>query len=118
MARVQHRGLYRHALLWRLARSRTRIVGDPGGQAMNDRDRPSNPFGRGDRTVIRPNPGGRLPTAPTPPPAYQPPQQPPGVVSYPQPPAGSPLPTPPGAYPSATPPPLPPAQPGHQPAQA
>ena len=28
---------------------------------MSDKDRPPNPFGRGDRTIIRPNPGGRLP---------------------------------------------------------
>jgi type VI secretion system protein ImpK len=34
---------------------------------MNDRDKPANPFGRGERTVIRPNPGGRLPRSPIPP---------------------------------------------------
>ena len=28
---------------------------------MSDQDRPRNPFGRGERTIIRPNPGGRLP---------------------------------------------------------
>lgn len=33
---------------------------------MNDRDKPVNPFGRGERTIIRPNPGGRLPQAPVP----------------------------------------------------
>ena len=34
---------------------------------MSDKDRPPNPFGRGDRTIIRPNPGGRLPSPPPPP---------------------------------------------------
>ena len=28
---------------------------------MSDKDKPANPFGRGERTIIRPNPGGRLP---------------------------------------------------------
>ena len=60
---------------------------------MSDKDRPSNPFGRGDRTIIRPNPGGRLPPAP--------PQ------AYPAPPA-YPNPTPPASYPA--PGPYPPAQ--------
>ena len=32
---------------------------------MSDRDKPVNPFGRGERTIIRPNPGGKLPPAPT-----------------------------------------------------
>jgi type VI secretion system protein ImpK len=48
---------------------------------MSDKDPPSGPFGRGDRTVIRPNPGARRPVAPaTPasPPAPATPQ-----VSYP-----------------------------------
>ena len=31
---------------------------------MNEKGRPPNPFGRGERTIIRPNPGGRLPTPP------------------------------------------------------
>ena len=31
---------------------------------MSDKDKPVNPFGRGERTIIRPNPGGRLPPAP------------------------------------------------------
>jgi type VI secretion system protein ImpK len=43
---------------------------------MSDKDRPVNPFGRSDRTIIRPNPGGRLPTAlpsrQTPPPPESP----------------------------------------------
>jgi type VI secretion system protein ImpK len=33
---------------------------------MSDRDKPINPFGRSERTIIRPNPGGRLPQAPAP----------------------------------------------------
>src|SRR4051794_23740652 len=39
---------------------------------MNEKDPPSGPLGRGDRTVIRPNPGARrpvAPAAPAPPPA-------------------------------------------------
>ncbi|MGY4331790.1 hypothetical protein ACVWWG_006207 [Bradyrhizobium sp. LB7.2] len=32
---------------------------------MSDKDKPVNPFGRGERTIIRPNPGGKLPPAPT-----------------------------------------------------
>jgi type VI secretion system protein ImpK len=38
---------------------------------MSDNDRPRNPFGRGERTIIRPNPGGRLPVAPSAIPAPQ-----------------------------------------------
>ncbi len=30
---------------------------------MSDKDEPANPFGRVERTIIRPNPGGRLPQA-------------------------------------------------------
>ena len=46
---------------------------------MNEKDPPSGPFGRGDRTIIRPNPGARRPVAPSTPSA------PPGApqVSYP-----------------------------------
>jgi len=33
---------------------------------MSDKDKPVNPFGRGERTIIRPNPGGRLPLSPSP----------------------------------------------------
>src|SRR3954462_594122 len=33
---------------------------------MNDKDKPANPFGRVERTIIRPNPGGRLPQIPDP----------------------------------------------------
>jgi type VI secretion system protein ImpK len=63
---------------------------------MNDRDKPVNPFGRGERTIIRPNPGGKLPPAPTPqPPTGEPP------VGHP---AYSPSPVPsPGATPSPPP---------------
>ena len=53
-----------HAFLGRLAGARAGALGDPGRPAMSDKDRPSNPFGRGERTIIRPNPGGRLPPAP------------------------------------------------------
>lgn len=64
---------------------------------MSDKDKPSNPFGRADRTIIRPNPGGRLPSSP-----------------LPEPPQGNPLPPPRPSFtpvPGATPPryPLPPA---------
>ena len=41
-----------------------RAVGHPGGSAMSENDPPSGPFGRGDRTIIRPNPGARRPAAP------------------------------------------------------
>ncbi|MEN3377937.1 MAG: type secretion system protein ImpK, partial [Hyphomicrobiales bacterium] len=36
---------------------------------MSDKDPPSGPLGRGDRTIIRPNPGARRPVAPASPPA-------------------------------------------------
>jgi type VI secretion system protein ImpK len=36
---------------------------------MNEKDKPANPFVRVERTIIRPNPGGRLPLAPEPYPA-------------------------------------------------
>jgi type VI secretion system protein ImpK len=67
---------------------------------MSDQNGPRNPFGRGDRTIIRPNPGGRLPT----PPAANPPSGP--TSPYPAPPAPPPLPpssypTPPQAHPAA-----------------
>jgi type VI secretion system protein ImpK len=59
---------------------------------MSDKDKPANPFGRGERTIIRPNPGGRLPQGPTPHPA-----------------AGQPLPASPSPLPRApyTPTPVP-----------
>src|SRR3954468_20262111 len=41
-------------------------MGNSGRPAMNDKDKPANPFGRVERTIIRPNPGGRLPQAPGP----------------------------------------------------
>ena len=59
---------------------------------MSDGD---DPFARADRTIIRPNPGGRLPQTPPPappPPAFPPPQggappasRPSSAVAYPQP---------------------------------
>src|SRR5215212_534309 len=40
---------------------------------MNDKDKPVNPFGRVERTIIRPNPGGRFPQIPDPvPPSAEP----------------------------------------------
>jgi type VI secretion system protein ImpK len=52
---------------------------------MSDKDQPS-PFGRGDRTIIRPNPGGRMPPSP-PPRSAPPPAAGPSQVSYPAAPA-------------------------------
>jgi len=57
---------------------------------MSDKDRPGNPFGRGDRTIIRPNPGGRLPAAP--PSQPSPPQSPPYVPPVPAAPSPTPAP--------------------------
>jgi type VI secretion system protein ImpK len=37
---------------------------------MNEKDKPANPFVRVERTIIRPNPGGRLPQAPDPHPPF------------------------------------------------
>jgi type VI secretion system protein ImpK len=78
---------------------------------MSDKDRPSNPFGRGDRTIIRPNPGGRLPQQPpnpTPQPVANPQPFPPtpaapSPVPYPQQPGGQPAAPYPGQapYPAA-----------------
>jgi type VI secretion system protein ImpK len=53
-------------------------MGGLGGSAMNDKVPPRSPFGPGERTVIRPNPGGRRPpaSAPAAPAApYNPPPQ-------------------------------------------
>jgi type VI secretion system protein ImpK len=62
---------------------------------MSDQNGPRNPFGRGERTIIRPNPGGRLPPSPGANP-------PPGPASpYPPPPAPPPL--PPSSYPAPPP---------------
>ncbi|HWP16400.1 MAG TPA: type VI secretion system protein TssL, partial [Xanthobacteraceae bacterium] len=58
---------------------------------MSDSDKPAGPPGRGDRTIIRPNPGARRPAAPAVPSAPAPSA---GGVSYPAPPA-------PGAPPSS-----------------
>jgi type VI secretion system protein ImpK len=43
---------------------------------MSDKGRPFDPFGRGDRTIIRPNPGGRRTAAAAPAAPSQTPQQP------------------------------------------
>jgi type VI secretion system protein ImpK len=58
---------------------------------MSDKDKPANPFGRVERTVIRPNPGGRLPLAPDPyPQSAGPGRQPPRAPYSPTPPSASP----------------------------
>jgi type VI secretion system protein ImpK len=72
---------------------------------MNDPKQPFDPFGRGDRTIIRPNPAGRRPAAP----ASAPPSAPPAAPSppgYAQPPGYAPPPAP--GY-------APPPAPGHAP---
>jgi type VI secretion system protein ImpK len=61
---------------------------------MSDRGRPFDPFGRSDRTIIRPNPGGRMPAAP-------PPSQPPPVEDWAMP-APAPAPPLPQAPPAQT----------------
>jgi type VI secretion system protein ImpK len=71
---------------------------------MNDKDKPVNPFGRVERTIIRPNPGGRLPQTPVPqPPAADAPGMPPRAPYSPTPPSTSPSssysPQPPGYAP-------------------
>jgi type VI secretion system protein ImpK len=73
---------------------------------MSDNDGRFNPFGRGDRTIIRPNPGGRLPTSPP----SSAPQTPPSlgpepVAPAPTGPVPSPVPAPPthGTAPSTQP---------------
>jgi len=53
---------------------------------MSENDRPPGPPGRGDRTIIRPNPGARRPAAPAAPPSSAPEQ-----VSYPAPARAGPL---------------------------
>jgi type VI secretion system protein ImpK len=55
---------------------------------MSDKDRPSDIWGRGERTIIRPNPGARRPVAPpAQPPAAADPNAPPAQpsISYPAP---------------------------------
>jgi type VI secretion system protein ImpK len=69
---------------------------------MSDKDQPFGAFGRGERTIIRPNPGARRPPA-------APPQPPAAPPAYPVPPAAAPPP-----YPA--PPGYPPQPPGHPPA--
>jgi type VI secretion system protein ImpK len=50
---------------------------------MSDKDPPSGPLGRGDRTVIRPNPGARRPVAPAAPASPPPASSTTPQVSYP-----------------------------------
>ena len=58
---------------------------------MNDKDKPANPFGRVERTIIRPNPGGRLPQVPDPhAPSGEPGRPPPRAPYSPTPPSISP----------------------------
>jgi len=61
---------------------------------MSEKDQPPGPFGRGERTIIRPNPAGRRPTpaAPAAPasPYPQPPMASPGAA--PMPPVAAPRP--------------------------
>ena len=84
---------------------------------MSDPNKPSDPFGRSERTILRPNPGGRRPAqqpaapqAPHAPGPFQPspaPPPPPGPGAFqPPPPVGAPYapPPPPGAYPTPPPP--------------
>jgi len=52
---------------------------------MSDQDRPRNPFGRGERTIIRPNPGGRIPPGAPQANPIQPHQAPPGPPTTRQP---------------------------------
>ena len=77
---------------------------------MSDNDGRFPPFGRGNRTIIRPNPGGRLPPNPASPPVppsvpQTPPQTAPDIVPPPRPSdESSPAPRPPPpAPPAATP---------------
>jgi type VI secretion system protein ImpK len=82
---------------------------------MNEKGRPpNNPFGRGDRTIIRPNPGGRLPATPNSAPAGGP-QLPPSPTPAPA--GSSPHPPTPGvtSQPASSPPQAPsPFQPQSQ----
>jgi type VI secretion system protein ImpK len=72
---------------------------------MNDKDKPVNPFGRVERTIIRPNPGGRLPQTPNP--------QPPAPDFQGTPPRAPYSPTPPSTSPSSS---YSPQAPGYAPA--
>lgn len=61
---------------------------------MSDKDKPVNPFGRSERTIIRPNPGGRLPQGPGPySPAADPPPQSPRAPYSPTPASAQPSPS-------------------------
>ena len=72
---------------------------------MSDKDRPRNPFGRGERTIIRPNPGGRLPATPSGNPQQNPipPSQTPATPPMARPPSSSPATTAPRSSPEAQP---------------
>ena len=72
---------------------------------MNDKDKPVNPFGRVERTIIRPNPGGRLPQTPN--------TQPPAPDFQGTPPRAPYSPTPPSTSPSSS---YSPQPPGYAPA--
>src|SRR6202022_3552739 len=78
-----------------LAGTRTVSLGNSRRSAMSDRDKPVNPFGRSERTIIRPNPGGRLPQAPAPYPSSS--EQQPSVPGARGPFSPSPLPDSPGS---------------------
>jgi type VI secretion system protein ImpK len=60
---------------------------------MSDRDRPSDVWGRSERTVIRPNPGARRPVTPPSPPKTPDPAAPPSV-EYPSPESAASTPSP------------------------
>src|SRR5262249_1990 len=72
---------------------------------MTDKDRPDDPFGRRERTIVRPNPGGRLPPVPSP--SAPPYPNPLGAPAQP----GTPAFQSPGLPPSSYPTPPPPAPP-------
>jgi type VI secretion system protein ImpK len=69
---------------------------------MSDQDRPGNPFGRGERTIIRPNPGGRAPAPiPRPAPVTPSPSTPVSAAQAPSSPSpAAPNPTPAAPYPT------------------
>jgi len=67
---------------------------------MSDQDRPRNPFGRGERTIIRPNPGGRVPPG-TPQANPIPPHETPSAPPTTRPPSSSPDAATPRAAPAA-----------------
>jgi type VI secretion system protein ImpK len=71
---------------------------------MNDPKQPFDPFGRGDRTIIRPNPAGRRPASPAPaPPSPAPSPAPPPTPGYAPPPSPGYAPPSPGYAPPPAP---------------